>query len=156
MTVPCVLLQFRDDVSLPFALRSYLHTSFLTICTDHSSKPTAPLARPHFPPLPGLNFTAATIRYEVEKSSISSFPHRPHPLHVPCLSHYTFWLWWSRVASMYNKLLVSPNHYDLHHILGGIPPRCRWFRNLPRLMHKSRTALRKGIYALMPGSHSHI
>jgi hypothetical protein len=130
MTVPCVLLRLRDDVLLPFALCSHLHTSFLTICTDRSSKPTAPLALDPPPPRSryGLHFTAAAIRCEVKKISTSSFPHRPHPPHVPCLSLYTFWLWWSRVASMYNnKLLMFRNHYDVHHIPGRIPPCCGGF-----------------------------
>lgn len=87
MTVPCVLLRFRDDVPLPFADCSHLHTSFLTICTDRPSKPTAPLACLH-PSRYGLYFTAAVLRCEVKKFSTSSFPHRPHPLRVLSLSLY--------------------------------------------------------------------
>jgi hypothetical protein len=142
MTVPCVLLRFRDDV-LPFALYSHLYTSFLrilTICTDRSSKPTAPLAT--LPPPRsryGLYFTAATIRCEVKKISTSSFPHRPHPLRVLCLSPYTFWLWWSRVASMYDNCLCFQIIAMSTTFRGAFHRAVVWFRNLPRLMQKSRT-----------------
>lgn len=43
------------------------------------------------------------------RSEKKKFRHRlSHTAHIHVLSLYTFWLWWSRVASMYNKLLVFP------------------------------------------------
>ncbi|KAN0111462.1 hypothetical protein V8E52_008485 [Russula decolorans] len=43
-----------------------------------------------------------------EKKFRHRFSHTAHIHSMYCLSLYTFWLWWSRVASMYNKLFMFP------------------------------------------------
>jgi hypothetical protein len=125
MTVPCVHLLFRDDVPLPLALFSthilsdHLYGSLFQTYSSTRSPPLAPRSRY------SLYFTAA-IRCEV-KNFRHRLSHTAHIHSVYFLSHYTFWLWWSRVASMYNILLVFPDHCDVHHIRGRIPPCCSGF-----------------------------
>ncbi len=112
---------------LPFAIRPHLHTSFLDICTDCSLPNLQLHSLASLPPLvPDMICIAATANRCEEIFFNVVFPTPPTNRSMCFHSLYTFWPWWSRVASMYNKLLAFPDYWDVnqvHPIPGRIPLR---------------------------------